>query len=149
MTEEILSLMEKRRRCKCQGDHNNYKRLQKLIRIRVRRAKNEWLKGECEELEELQSKHDEFNLHKKLKEVSGVYRKKNHSVLVNDNNEIVTNKQEKEIIWIKYIEDLFSDDRPSREEETNNNEITGPPIIKEEIVKAIQDSKINRATGPD
>ncbi|KAL6421339.1 hypothetical protein ACFW04_014785 [Cataglyphis niger] len=66
MDDEILSLMDERRKCKCQ-----YKKLEK----------------ECEKLEKLQSKHDEFNLHKKLKEIMGIYRKKNHSALVN-NNEI-------------------------------------------------------------
>lgn len=78
MDDEILSLMYERCKCKCQGDHSNYKRLQKLTRIRTRRAKNEWLEKECEELEELQFKHDEFNLHKKLNEIAVIYRK-NHS----------------------------------------------------------------------
>ncbi|KAL6419270.1 hypothetical protein ACFW04_013999 [Cataglyphis niger] len=125
MTDEILFLMDEHRKCKYQGDHSNYKRMQKLIRK----------ESEEHKTNELQSKHDEFNLHKKLKKIASIYRKKNYSVL-------------KEAIWIKYI-DLFSDNRSNIEKETNNNEITVSPITKEEIMKAIQNSKTNKAVGPD
>lgn len=97
----------------------------------------------------LQSKHDEFNLHKRLKEVAGIYRRKNHFRLVNENNELATNAQEKELIWKRYIDNLFSDDRPNIEMEINNNELSGPPITKEEIIKAFQNSKANKAAGSD
>jgi len=33
----------------------------------MRTAKNEWLKQQCEELEQLQRIHDDFNLHRKIK----------------------------------------------------------------------------------
>lgn len=115
MTDEILSLMEERRKSKCQADQNKYKNIQKIIKTKIRIAKNAWLNQECEETEKLQSMHDDLNLHKRLKQTAGVYRKKIYSTLVNENNEIATNTQEKKSIWEKYISELFLDDRQTSE----------------------------------
>jgi exonuclease III len=68
MTDEILSLMDERRICKNQADPRRYNELQRKIRAKIRTAKNMWLQQECEEMERLQTLHDYFNLHKKLKE---------------------------------------------------------------------------------
>jgi len=67
MTNEILVLFEERRGYKNKGNGDNYKTIQKVIRTKIRTAKNEWLKEQCEELE-LQRIHDVFNLHRKIKE---------------------------------------------------------------------------------
>lgn len=71
MTEEILSLMDERRKCRGCTDQGEYKNIHNLIRRKIRVAKNEWLKRECEEMESLQRLHDSFNLHKKIKETAG------------------------------------------------------------------------------
>ena len=51
-------------------------------------------------------------------------------------------------MWEDYIRSFFSDDRPNVDIYKNDN-LTGPPIMKEEIEKAIRNSKTNKATGPD
>lgn len=55
MTDEILSLMNNRRKYKNQTDKSNYKHIQKLIRTKIRLTKNVWLKQECEDIEKLQN----------------------------------------------------------------------------------------------
>ncbi|XP_030747721.1 craniofacial development protein 2-like [Sitophilus oryzae] len=137
ITNEILLLMDERRKAK--NNKDKYRDLQRQIRSKIRIAKNEWLKKECREIEQLQHKHDDFNLHKKLKETAGVF---------NENNQIVLNDNEKRQIWEEYVEKLFSDNRPDNELTVENN-LTGPSITKEEIEKAIQLAKTNKAAGPD
>lgn len=99
------------------------------------------MKQECEDIEKLQKLHDNFNLHKKLKEMVGIYRKKNFSMIVNEENKIVTSIREKKIIWERYITKLFSYDRSSIQEETNNNKLTGALTAKEVIKRIIDNAK--------
>ncbi|XP_030759769.1 uncharacterized protein LOC115885121 [Sitophilus oryzae] len=143
MTDEILLLMDERRKYKNKTD-GMYKDIQRLIRTKIRIAKNKWLKRECSELEQLQNQHDNFNLHKKLKETAGIYKKMRSTVTVNNNNQIVFESIEKNNVWEKYIEKLFDDERPSAD---INNSLTGPSITKDEIEKAILNSKNNKAAG--
>jgi hypothetical protein len=73
MKEEILQLMEERRRNK--GKKAEYTRLHKIIRRKIREAKEEWLEENCKEIEELQKKHDYFNVHRKVKEFLGLNKR--------------------------------------------------------------------------
>lgn len=148
MTNEILSLMDERRKHKNYADDTVYKNIQRQIRAKIRIAKNEWLKHECTEIERLQNQHDDRNLHKKLKETAGIYRKWRPTVVVNRDNQIVLDDKEKTNIWEKYIKELFNDDRPLREHK-NDDYLNSPSITKEEIKKAIHNSKNNKAPGPD
>jgi len=120
--------------------------LSQCIRSKIRIAKNAWLKRECAEIEQLQNRHDDLNLHKKLKETAGIYRKMRPITTVNQNNQIVIDNEEKNYVWETYIENLFDDDRPPIE---INNCLTGPSITKDEIEKAIRNSKNNKTAGPD
>ncbi|XP_011174808.3 craniofacial development protein 2 [Solenopsis invicta] len=149
MTDEILSLMDERQICKNQADPRRYNELQRKIRAKIRTAKNMWLQQECEEMERLQILHDDFNLHKKLKETAGIYCKRTFSTIVDENNNIANDIQEKKRIWEEYVGSLFTDERPDRQIEANNDNLTGPPIIMEEVKKAINTAKTNKATGPD
>ncbi|XP_060531554.1 uncharacterized protein LOC132705137 [Cylas formicarius] len=72
MTDEILQLMDKRRQHK-NTNHDEYKRLNSLIRSDIRKAKRKWLEGECKEIEYLQQIHNTREEHKKMKEASGIW----------------------------------------------------------------------------
>lgn len=65
MTDEILLLMEDRRKAK--SDLPKYRTLYKDIRRKIREAKDVWLSEKCQEIEDIQDKHDRFNLQKKKK----------------------------------------------------------------------------------
>ncbi|XP_029164802.1 craniofacial development protein 2-like [Nylanderia fulva] len=149
MTDEILSLMDERRTYKNQADPHKYNEMQREIRAKIRTAKNMWLKQECKEMEKLQTLHDDFNLHKRLKEIAGIYRKRTFSAIVDENNNLANDIQEKKIIWEKYVGSLFADERPDRQMEADSDNLTGPSIIMEEIKKAINTAKTNKAAGPD
>lgn len=94
MTDEILKMMDERRSFK-NKNMAEYKRIQSKIRSKIRLEKQKWLKNECNEIENLQQSHDDFNLHKKIKEVSGAYRKTNFASLLNDNGQIILDSEDK------------------------------------------------------
>lgn len=86
--------MDKHRTYKNQTDQRRYNETQKKIRAKIRIAKNMWLKQECDEIENLQTLHDDFNVHKNLKETAGIYRKRTFSAIA-DENKIANDIQEK------------------------------------------------------
>jgi len=143
-------ILKEERRVHRNKNPYEYKKINTLIRRKIRQAKINWLKQECTEIERLQQQHDMFNLHKKLKETAGVYQKKQVSVLVNNEGRIMITPDEKKKTWEDYIRELFSDNE--REEAIENHttsQLTGPAITKDEIRKAIESSKNNKAVGPD
>jgi len=80
----------------------NYKKIQKVIRTKIKTAKNEWLKQQqCEELEQLERIHNDFNLHRKIKETAVVCN------VENDQGELAQDDQQRKIIWENYINNLF------------------------------------------
>lgn len=58
----ILDLIEQRRRHK--NDGTTYKNIQKTIRKKIREAKKAWISAKCREIEELNKRHNNFNLQK-------------------------------------------------------------------------------------
>lgn len=64
MTEEILLLMNERRKYK-HKDYNKYKEIHKKITRLIREAKETWMEKRCQVLEELPRKHDFFNTQKR------------------------------------------------------------------------------------
>ena len=70
MTEEILEKMEKRKIAKSL-DPEKYNQLKKEAERECIKAKDEWWNGNCEEVEELESKHESRAMHKKIKKITG------------------------------------------------------------------------------
>ena len=146
MTDEILDLMDERRRYK-NKDHTKYRQLQQKIRKAICRAKEGWMAERCSEMEELQRKHDNFGLHKKIGEITGRRSKQIHGILLDNNNKIITDINDKLNTWRTYIETLFADDRTTGEQTYTYN--TGPEIMKEEVRHSIKLAKNGKAAGPD
>ena len=76
-----------------------YWRLHREIRYKCKQAKKEWLSYECEELEQLQQLHDDFNLHRRVKQLSGTIKKSNSSYLLDDRNQITSDHTKKLDFW--------------------------------------------------
>lgn len=74
MTDEILGLMEQRRRAK--GCPLEYKYLHSKIKRDIREAKEKEKQEQCSEVEYYQNRYDDFNVHRKVKEITGRLRKK-------------------------------------------------------------------------
>ncbi|XP_055385230.1 craniofacial development protein 2-like [Condylostylus longicornis] len=147
ITDEILNLMKERRRYR-NNNRIQYNRLHNLIRSKIRKAKADWLDRECSEIERLQHLHDDFGVHKKIKLASRIHRKKAPSMLIDNQDQVITEPEDKKNTWKNYINQLFSDTR-SNSTRNSTIQLSGPPITKAEILKAISSSKDNKAVGPD
>uniref|UniRef100_A0A8D8X189 Craniofacial development protein 2 n=1 Tax=Cacopsylla melanoneura TaxID=428564 RepID=A0A8D8X189_9HEMI len=92
MTDDILALMEQRRIVK--GKAKEYKEIQTVIRRKIREAKDNEKQEQCLEVEYYQSRYDDFNVHRKVKEITGRLRKKTAGKLVDDDGNLVISKEE-------------------------------------------------------
>lgn len=146
MNNEILQLMEDRRKVK-NINIEKYKQIQRTIRRKIREAKEKWMTDRCAEIEELDKKYDTFNLHKRIKEVTGNYKTRKSNILLNDDGKIQLNIEEKLQTWKLYIQQLFDDNRIPQH--NYNNASTGPYISKEEVTHAVKNAKSGKALGPD
>lgn len=54
---------------------------QKIISKKIREAKEKWYANKCEEIEILLERYIDFNLHRKVKELTGI-RKKDRVVFI-------------------------------------------------------------------
>lgn len=149
MTENILQLMENRRKCKVSGDRDGYTSYQRGVRNEIRLAKEKWLTERCEEAENFVRLGDSFHLHKKVKEIAGIYNKRPTTTLRNDQNEPIIDPDELQETWKSYVSSLFSDDRTQSTPEVINNIPEGPSILESEVRYAMKLMKNNKAPGPD
>ena len=67
MTQEILEKMKTRKKAKC-GDPVKYSQLKKEVEKECTIAKEDWWNKKCEEVEQLEAKHQSRSMHKKIKE---------------------------------------------------------------------------------
>uniref|UniRef100_A0A8D8YBA7 Craniofacial development protein 2 n=3 Tax=Cacopsylla melanoneura TaxID=428564 RepID=A0A8D8YBA7_9HEMI len=145
MTNEILELMEQRRQNK--GNTNEYKRIQIIIRRRIREAKEREKTEQCDEIEYYQSRYDDFNVHRKVKEATGRYRKKTVGKIIDEEGQLVVSKEEKKKVWERYLEELFHDTRTKVEPVIED--YSGPEILTHEVEAAINQMKDGKAVGLD
>lgn len=145
MTNNILNLMEQRRLLKY--DQTKYKELQKVIRKEIKSAKEIWMKENCEEIDKLSRTHDDFNMHRKIKEITGIYRKHIPTTITNPRNELILSEQDIKETWKSYITDVFTSNREEVNLCIENRE--GPTILKSEVLHAISIAKNRKASGPD
>ena len=108
MTEEILNLMEDRRKAKSNIDL--YKTLNTQIKDKCNEAKEQWINEQCKEIENNLTVDSKY-MHSKIKDIKGTkgYTASN-CIKAKDGNR-----------WSEYIEDLFQDDRGEK------------PIIKKDM----------------
>ncbi|KAL1447598.1 hypothetical protein WDU94_009869 [Cyamophila willieti] len=144
MTEEILALMAKRRTFKNKTDQ--YKCIQREIRRKIREAKEKDQMEKCLEIEKCQEKGDCFNLHKKVKEMAGINKKRTINIVTNNEGKVLLNKEEIKNTWEVYIKELFHD---TREDPPTIEGDEGPKILEVEVKSVLKQAKERKAVGPD
>ena len=82
MTQEILDMMKERKKKK--NTPAEYRRINKDILNKCKEAKEVWMKQQCEEMEELQRRHNLQGAHRKIKEITGKQRRKKNNVCLKD-----------------------------------------------------------------
>ncbi|CAG9840259.1 unnamed protein product [Diabrotica balteata] len=146
MTEEILNIMDERRKYRGKNE-TTYKQIHKNIRIKIQQAKETWLSERCQEIEELEQRHDTFNLHKKVKEAAGIFKQTPTSFIEDKHDNPLLNIEDQIGRWREYVEEMFQD-----RERTNiymQEASTESYITKQQIIKAANQIKNRKAVGED
>ena len=104
--------------------------------MEIRKVKEIWMKNQCVEIENLERKHDSYNLHKKVKEAAGMYKSNTMRRWHDENDKIIVDKELKINTWRNYIEQLYEDtSRPERVPDFGQME--NLPIMIEEVERAM------------
>ena len=146
MTDEILNMMEERRKHK--RSENQYRGIDKEIKRKCTEEKEKWLNTMCIEIESNRNT-DSRKLHSKIKEIAG--KRKNtcssSGCLKAKDGTIIIEKDEIIKRWEEYIEQLFDDERGIKP--TRKDEDYGEDILKSEVEFALRKMKRGKAPGPD
>jgi len=134
-----------------------YRKLNNELRRETDRAKEEWWKKECEELEELNRRGRSDLVYGKI----GQLTKKNNSSSRNSSikdstGKLLTEPEEVRQRWKEYIEVLYDrsgkpkeEDIVMQDEENVSNDCMGPSVLESEIRMAVKKLKANKAVGVD
>ncbi|XP_077301158.1 uncharacterized protein LOC143921680 [Arctopsyche grandis] len=127
-----------------------YKDNHRLIRKKIKEAKEKDLEEKCHEIETMEKIHDHFNMHKKIKSVSGVINKNNNKsiYLKNKDGKFASNTAEKCNIWKEYIEENFQTQR-TEPEIREGFQTSSLSILQSEVENAIKKAKNKKAPGKD
>lgn len=71
-------------------DEAIHKKINQIITITMKQAKEIWLEKECDEIEILQEQHDNFNLYKKIKRTARTGNSQNTNIFVDYENKVIT-----------------------------------------------------------
>ena len=145
MTEEILDMMEERRKKKRNEDE--YHSLNKRIHKECIKAKEKWMDEKCCEIEDLDRLNQQQLMYERVKEVTGKKIMDKSNSIKNDDGKVLMEAEDVKERWTEYIGELFDDDRPEHLEVRNNEE--GPPILRAEVENAFEKMKRGRATADD
>ena len=124
-----------------------YNQLKKEIEKECTKAKEEWWNKNCEEVEELESKHESRAMHRKIKEITGQgTRKRGSNCIRNKHGKMLFDESEIKSRWEEYVSELYNDDRgnPPKIEDDQ-----GEDFLRSEIEKAIKNLKSGKASGND
>lgn len=145
MKQEILELMEERRKCKLKNEEK-YTELNSKIKEECIKAKEEWIEKQCDEVHQLEKRNPKA-MYEKIKELTGGKRPTRSSTIKNKEGKILMETNEVLQRWSQYIDDLFEDE--TREFPEILREMEGPEILKSEIQKAMKSMKTGKSPGDD
>ena len=145
MTEEILDFMEQRRRMKSQSI-DRYKDLDRLVKTMCKERKEEWLRERCQEMEQLE-RVDLRLMAEKIREITGQKSTTRSTIVKDRNGNILTERIDVLNRWREYVEGLYRDDRGEKPEFDGCE--PGPPILRNEIEKAVRGMEWRKAEDSD
>jgi hypothetical protein len=146
MTNEILEKMKKRKKTK-NVDPVRYSQLKKEIEKECTKAKEEWWNKKCEEVEQLEAKHESRAMHEKIKEITGQGSRKRGSNCIKDKDgKLLFDEDEIKTRWEEYVSELYDDNRGDQPEIEDEN---GEEVLLSEVEKAIKELKSGKAAGND
>lgn len=153
MTENILEMIKQRNEAR-KTDQVLYKKIKNQITELCRKAKDEWLKNNCEEIQYCLMKNSIDKAYNKVKSLQYSPRTRSNIVKDKEGRTLFENEKVAER-WKEYMEELYEGDEIQNEndyierEEHVDEDEKGPSITKEEFETALKTLSEKKATGID
>lgn len=111
VTEDVLGMMEERRKFKCdvsKEEKKKYKKLNNKLRRLIDKAKKKWIEKQCEGVEDLERNGKMEEMYRTVKNLTlREPRKISRQGLVDKSNKITSNVKENKQIWVEYVKELY------------------------------------------
>ena len=113
MTEDILNLMDERRLLKESPDR--YREMDREVKRRCKARKEEWLKEQCDEVEQLERANSK-QMYEKVREINGNKRPTKSSAIKDEQGNVLMELEEVLGRWKQYITELYNDERGNKQD---------------------------------
>ena len=144
MTDEILLKMDERKKAK---NTPAYAEKNKEVQKLCKKEKDHWYNQKYNDIEKYLNQNGTKKMHNCIKELVGENKSKTATGCIKDKDGKMIFEKDKVLErWAEYVGELFADTRSSLPEPSNDR---GPPIVKEEVEKAIKNSQLGKAPGED
>lgn len=163
VTQAMLKKMDERRewkRINTAEGRRNYKKLNNQLRRETEKAREDWWREECRELEDLDKRGRPDLMYKKIKEITRTGKSTSNIGVggeVKDKRGLMlTDPEEVRGRWREYVEELYDGHKKPKMEELDleleeevKEDSKGPDLIEVELRGAIEDLKKGKAVGCD
>ena len=156
VTPEVLDLCDKRRNLKklkhgSTEGAEKYRQADKDVKMSMRRAKEEWIANQCNEIEDNLSRNNTKKAYNITKELTS--NKQNRPSSIQDKNgKCLTENTEIMNRWTEYCSDLYSHHTvgdPDKLKSHPSTDTDSPPILREEVEEAVKALKKGKSAGID
>ena len=158
ITNEILELIDERRKWKnvqtVEGKRK-YRQLNNKLRRECNKAKINYWKEQCTDIEELERKGRIDQMYEKVRALTGGFKSKMRITAIKDTNgKLLTDEMQVLNRWKEYVEELYSKDINTtnttiEDERTVEKDLKGPTILMSEVEWAIKNLRNKKAQGID
>lgn len=156
ITEDLLNLMEERRKLKNSNkeeDRIQYKRLRNAINRGAKEEKEKYIAERCEEVEQCMKNQNMEQGYKLIKIFLGGKKGKGKGgVILDEEGTILLDRDLAAKRWKRYLEELYGNETNHErnvEDELVKDEDEGVQIMKEEFNQALEKLKNQKAPGND
>ena len=161
ITPEMVKDMEERRKWKHQNTEKakkEYKRLNNQLRRTTNKAREEWWKERCTELEILQEQGRHDLVYGKIKSLEKKKNMGGGNTIKDKDGRLLEDSGDIRKRWKEYVEELYTgntsieeemEKQEKEQEEAQTEDTIGPEVMKEEVLAAIEDMKNGKAEGID
>jgi hypothetical protein len=148
MSQDTLKVVENRQNMKMGGNSEGARKLNGEIQKRIRKDKENYLRGKCRELEQHSEKGRTNELHQQIREICGK-PKINTGTLKSRTEKDYIEKDKIIRRWKEYTEDLYKKDQNTSVHFQDQTYTQKPMVMKCELRKALREITGNKATGAD
>ena len=158
VTNDILDLCDERREKKkekynSQEGAEEYRRANKLVRKKLKEAKENWIDEQCKNIEQSTKQGNTKKVHELVRTLTNTKQDRS-MVIENRDGELLTEKEEVLKRWTEYCNELYNypiqPDSSILEEEIRPPKEPSPlPVMREEVEEAIRSLPTGKSPGSD